>query len=134
MERGEAHTLRGEAHTLRGEAHTLPADPPLHRSGEGVGGGVSSDAPVGHLVSSGTKPCFTWPSSARTGRDLDLLFLVLVVFLPALLYLPGLGFYSDDWGFLAAMGEHPSGSLWQYILWMIPAADLRPGHAVYAGR
>ena len=68
----------------------------------------------------------------RRGRDLDLLFLALVVFLPALLYLPSLGFYSDDWGFLAAMGEHPNGSLWQYVLWMIPAADLRPGHAVYA--
>jgi hypothetical protein len=62
----------------------------------------------------------------------DALFLALVVFVPALLYLPRLGFYSDDWAFLAALGVHPGGSLWEHIVLMFPVTDLRPGHAVYS--
>ena len=65
---------------------------------------------------------------------LDLLFLALVVFLPAVLYLPNLGFYSDDWDHLQALGAAPgatSQSLLELIRRLIPVTELRPAHAVY---
>src|SRR5262249_16161230 len=70
-------------------------------------------------------------------RASDIFVLVLVVFLPALVYLPGLGFYSDDWHFLQTMavGTGPSPHPWllEPIARLFPIIDLRPAHAVYVG-
>jgi len=58
---------------------------------------------------------------------LDCLFLSVVVLLSVTLYLPHLGFYSDDWAFLAGMSAAPDQSLrslWQSIY--SPESRMRP--------
>jgi hypothetical protein len=67
----------------------------------------------------------------------DLLVLALVVFLPATVYLPGLGFYSDDWNFLQVMAVGDDAwtgpPFWEPVARLFPTIDLRPAHAVYVG-
>src|SRR3954453_568216 len=56
---------------------------------------------------------------------LDVLFLAVVFFVPALVYLPGLGFYSDDWGFLGDIVRYSGTSPISMLAQML-TTDLRP--------
>jgi hypothetical protein len=51
------------------------------------------------------------PFATARAAHLDALFLTVVVVLSAALYIPGLGFYSDDWALIALMHQAADGSL-----------------------
>jgi hypothetical protein len=76
------------------------------------------------------------PARASVGM-LGLLILALVVFLPAAVYLPGLGFYSDDWNFLQVMAIDDGPPTYSWLLEptarLFPIIDLRPAQAAYVG-
>ncbi len=61
----------------------------------------------------GSATCIS-QAETRQACASDLLFLMLVVFLSVVPYLGGLGFYSDDWAFLAALlsADQSLPSLW----------------------
>ncbi len=63
----------------------------------------------------------------------DGLFLAGIIALAAVPYLTGLGFYSDDYAFLATMSQAESQSLWTILQGLLNAPNLapRPVQAAY---
>src|SRR5438046_9037683 len=58
----------------------------------------------------------------------DCFFLVSVTVLSLVLYVNSLGFYSDDWGFLALLNACPRQSFFGVAgcLWSVPDLHMRP--------
>jgi 4-amino-4-deoxy-L-arabinose transferase-like glycosyltransferase len=62
----------------------------------------------------------------------DCLFLTVIVLVSAILYLPGLGFYSDDWDFLRRFSlsrDQSIGGLFQSAYF--PLVRMRPVQIIY---
>lgn len=71
-------------------------------------------------------------ASGRSERS-DLLFLCLIFILSSVLYVGALGYYSDDWGFLAAWTNSSDQSYWGLVKGFYKGADvyLRPMQSFY---
>src|SRR5262245_23793061 len=68
----------------------------------------------------------TWTS----GRWLDIACLCAVVLIPAATYVGGLGFYSDDWHFLASVATAPDQSFLGAARALAPDLVARPPQLV----
>ena len=71
-------------------------------------------------------------ASGRSERS-DLLFLCLIFILSSVLYVGGLGYYSDDWAFLAAWTNSSDQSYWGLVKGFYKGSDLylRPMQSFY---
>ena len=61
----------------------------------------------------------------------DCLFLAIIVLLSLVLYIKGLGYYSDDWHFLGLLGNASDQSLFGLVKAVFPDTRLRPVQTLY---